>query len=492
MQKPASSSALALFGACAIGAWCAAVAAPAHADPTARAPIVLDAIRVEPSPLPGRAMLQLLVRANDAIGTPVVLADAGGASAWRISIGQRTVETPVIVTRAPAAEIETALAVVIATTTEFAPSLPAIISGIREQVLATLRKDDRVAVVAYASTLGGASRLVAPAQAQTALDALAPEDAWSTPVFADAVERAIAAVERYRPVAQDALVHRLVIIVSDGQDAAIDRERITALAQRAARKQVRVLAVAHTPSGSKGPLLNLGELAKHSLGTLRWVRTNTEQAFREQLARVAAELTDGYVLTAFIPPPPSTTDVRVTARIGQTEATSNALPWRAPACGEPCKTTLGICASRQCVDLTTHATWSARIRSYAPYTGGVLAVVALGAGAAFAMRRRRRMIAPASVPGQRWQCIHGPLQGQIVQVAAGDVVGKHQACEVRLRDPMVSDRHATIRLDAHGQLVLCDLNSTNGTFVGGVRVTQAPVRVGSVIGLGPSQWRVVG
>ncbi|HMR74041.1 MAG TPA: FHA domain-containing protein, partial [Polyangiaceae bacterium] len=54
------------------------------------------------------------------------------------------------------------------------------------------------------------------------------------------------------------------------------------------------------------------------------------------------------------------------------------------------------------------------------------------------------------------------------------VGGRGEGCEVRLPDPSVSHRHASIRQRGTDYIVL-DEGSTNGTFVGPVRLSpQAP------------------
>jgi pSer/pThr/pTyr-binding forkhead associated (FHA) protein len=66
------------------------------------------------------------------------------------------------------------------------------------------------------------------------------------------------------------------------------------------------------------------------------------------------------------------------------------------------------------------------------------------------------------------------------------VLGRGSSCDVRLPDPSVSHRHAS--LQARGtDFVVVDEGSTNGTFVGGVRVaprTSRIVRSGDMVRLG--------
>lgn len=66
------------------------------------------------------------------------------------------------------------------------------------------------------------------------------------------------------------------------------------------------------------------------------------------------------------------------------------------------------------------------------------------------------------------------------------VIGRGEGCEIRLPDPSVSHRHASIR-QRGSDYVVVDEGSTNGTFVGPVRLSpQAPrlVRSGELVRVG--------
>src|ERR1700687_4032997 len=75
----------------------------------------------------------------------------------------------------------------------------------------------------------------------------------------------------------------------------------------------------------------------------------------------------------------------------------------------------------------------------------------------------------------------------IVRSAGGDarltfdgtqrvVIGRGPGSDVRLPDSSVSHRHATLRSQGADFLVV-DEGSTNGTFVGGVRIAQGTSRI---------------
>jgi pSer/pThr/pTyr-binding forkhead associated (FHA) protein len=66
------------------------------------------------------------------------------------------------------------------------------------------------------------------------------------------------------------------------------------------------------------------------------------------------------------------------------------------------------------------------------------------------------------------------------------VIGRGGGCDIRLPDPSVSHRHASIHCDA-GEYSLVDEGSNNGTFVGGIRLaarTPRVVRSGDLVRIG--------
>jgi DNA-binding NtrC family response regulator len=90
--------------------------------------------------------------------------------------------------------------------------------------------------------------------------------------------------------------------------------------------------------------------------------------------------------------------------------------------------------------------------------------------------------------------LEGPDRGASVAVdpslPSRVLAGKSEACALRLTDPLVSRRHAAFAV-AGSELHVSDCRSTNGTFVNGVRVTEAFLRGGEVITIGQSKLRAV-
>jgi pSer/pThr/pTyr-binding forkhead associated (FHA) protein len=71
-----------------------------------------------------------------------------------------------------------------------------------------------------------------------------------------------------------------------------------------------------------------------------------------------------------------------------------------------------------------------------------------------------------------------------VPVAGGGVtVGRQRGCDVRIPMPSVSRSHCRIAIES-GQPVLHDLGSSNGTYLNGKRVKDAPLSPGDVVGVG--------
>ena len=81
--------------------------------------------------------------------------------------------------------------------------------------------------------------------------------------------------------------------------------------------------------------------------------------------------------------------------------------------------------------------------------------------------------------------VAGPEEGR--EVAVDDLldIGSDGACALVLTDPAVSRRHVSVSA-RDGRLVVRDLGSRNGTFLGGARIVEAEVPYGAVLSIGNS------
>lgn len=88
---------------------------------------------------------------------------------------------------------------------------------------------------------------------------------------------------------------RVLILLSDGLNPVMDRRLFRQVGLELAQKGIPLFPVAFSPRDFRGPLRNLGELARHGAGTLRWARSAGELG--PQLLTLAEELTAAEVLT---------------------------------------------------------------------------------------------------------------------------------------------------------------------------------------------------
>jgi diguanylate cyclase (GGDEF)-like protein len=95
---------------------------------------------------------------------------------------------------------------------------------------------------------------------------------------------------------------------------------------------------------------------------------------------------------------------------------------------------------------------------------------------------------PAEVAGDRDRAylivLAGSNVGEMFKISANEtILGRGQTVDIQLLDEGVSRKHARIRLDK-GDMVVEDLESRNGTFANGLRVTRHVLRDGDKIQIG--------
>ncbi len=69
------------------------------------------------------------------------------------------------------------------------------------------------------------------------------------------------------------------------------------------------------------------------------------------------------------------------------------------------------------------------------------------------------------------------------------LIGRHERCDIVLRDPSVSREHARLVFRDH-KWIIQDLRSRNGTIVNGARVGRSEIRPGDLLALGDERLRV--
>src|ERR1700722_7155560 len=103
-----------------------------------------------------------------------------------------------------------------------------------------------------------------------------------------------------------------------------------------------------------------------------------------------------------------------------------------------------------------------------------------------------RLARAPEVAAYRCLVTEGPDAGLIFDLDASAAfrtfIGTGPACSIRLTDPLVSRRHASLEL-AGGVLRLTDLESTHGTPLQGVRVVEALFSPGQNLQIGETTLR---
>jgi len=83
----------------------------------------------------------------------------------------------------------------------------------------------------------------------------------------------------------------------------------------------------------------------------------------------------------------------------------------------------------------------------------------------------------------------GLSSGEAFGIGPGLVIGRALACEVTIEDSYASGRHARL-YDRDGHVYIEDLNSTNGTYVNGARLSaQQLLRPGDTVRIGDTELR---
>ncbi len=84
--------------------------------------------------------------------------------------------------------------------------------------------------------------------------------------------------------------------------------------------------------------------------------------------------------------------------------------------------------------------------------------------------------------------LEGPQTGELFQLGARAIVGTAPDCNIVLRDPSISGRHAEIAMAGRGYRIT-DLGSTNGTYVNDKRVTSEDLIDNDSVRLGRTNFK---
>jgi hypothetical protein len=490
--------------------------------------VTVDRVEVEPSPLHGLLRLRLFVSAID-LDTFGSVITVGGAKAWLIEGNPAIKRLPHLLGLYAAADSELAIVFVVQTSAELEADLDAFKEAIATEVLGPLGERGmppaQAAVIGFADEVTAPPRLTSLAQARGQLEALTstgvPAEA---PHLLEALERSMRMLRRVKPTvegASAASVRKMIVVLSDGRDGAEDRDAVSRLARQAGDRGVRIHAVAYSPQDRRRPLFTLGELTKVSGGTFRWIpRKVAASSLQAPFKKLLDEIARQYVLTVLVPEDDLPRRVSVATELGDRRLESAAVRVPRPGCGLDTCGSDQYCVAARCVSRASGGGrgffgWLLLLGGIA---FGALAVL-VGAGFVITKVGERRAAQPAAVPpgvpgvaappgaaaapaapappgaaaavrGPVLYVLSGPQTGQRIPLRHGFTLGKAAGCDLSLaHDGFASGHHAQILMDAQGNCQLVDQGSTNGTFVNGVRVTEARLFDGMSIRCGSTELR---
>ena len=88
------------------------------------------------------------------------------------------------------------------------------------------------------------------------------------------------------------------------------------------------------------------------------------------------------------------------------------------------------------------------------------------------------------------QVLSGPLTGQSYELKVDTTtVGRVEDNAFQIADPSVSSHHCEILLQGN-DVVIRDLNSTNGSFINGEKITESVLKPGQTLRLGQIELRI--
>jgi FHA domain/von Willebrand factor type A domain len=495
--------------------------------------ITLDSVTLEPSRLTGFSRLRAYVSALTLEGESLEL-NPGDV---RLMVGGSSLRAPHGTGRFGLSDADLSVVVVVESTFEYTAVLPTIQDALVEELLAKLPDRTRIAVVGYGESVQS-GKLANLKAARSRLAALSPDLGPAEPAMIEAVEHALALFRRFKTTPPGRPMRKVILLLSDGRDRLEDRDRVTQVGQRANREGARIFTLAFSPTNTRRPLLNLGELSKQSHGTFRWLRTGEKQSWQAQLQRVREQIEGQLVFTYFVDDGDDGDNVagkrvQVAATIGNTELQSNELKIPQPSCGaQPCSAGQW-CLAGGCV--------TPRAQTGRGVLGWLLMVIGLGAavlvvtgGVGFWLARRQAKAPrppgapggfaggpgnpanvghspatgayppgsqppgiaqvasamPAAPPaGPTLYIASGPRAGQRLAIFHGFSIGKAPTCSLVIDDGYASTDHAQIVMDGRGFCTIYDRGSTNGTFVNGVRITEMPLEHGAAVRIGATELR---
>jgi von Willebrand factor type A domain len=201
--------------------------------------------------------------------------------------------TPVKATTFAKSDHALHLALVIQTSGLSKEDLGRVVRGVRDLLQALPRKS-RVTVIIYSWQVQRLITRGRPRQALALLGDIAAANVAVDPALTESIKAGLRALQQPKPG-----LRRLLVVFSDGANQSPKRDLFRGLGSRARSRGVTIHPISFSSIDERGPLLNLGEIAKRTNGTLRWARRSADIA--GQFLALSREINEQLVLTFKVP-----------------------------------------------------------------------------------------------------------------------------------------------------------------------------------------------
>lgn len=148
------------------------------------------------------------------------------------------------------------------------------IKQIREGLFALVNRipgRSRVSIIGYSSQMRRILNRGSVAAAKMAIEGLQASDVGTDPALVPALRSVLGGLG----AAPGNAARKLLVVISDGSNFNSDWNVFRAAGNRARHNKIPIFPVAFSPIDERGPMLNLGEIAKRSSGTFRWAQQET-------------------------------------------------------------------------------------------------------------------------------------------------------------------------------------------------------------------------
>lgn len=351
-----------------------------------------------------------------------------------------------------------------------------------------------------------------PAPAVTSIiDDINPDDQGDVQLL-NAINAGLAALNKVQPGKDKSgkpapPPRKVMVVLSDGLNQLMDRKSFRRVGDLLKHSNVPLFPVAFSPRDDRGPLLNLGELAKRSSGTFRWAQK--DENLKEQFSALSDELRQVSVIS--FPAKKIDDDALLNGTLMLACGELKSAPFSFSGVEPPPKSAwwkwvlgilgglvgLWLAATGALILLKRRVARSGQPVGPAPGRQGTLPLTGTGAypGAAPGVAPGVPVgyIPVPITPGRRLYTATligigaGQLGGQRFKVEANLMIGKSVSGPNTLLvsdDPSLGGVHCELRRDGAG-FAIFDLNAASGIFINDRRVA-GPTRLsdGDIIRLG--------